>query len=126
MDAPPIYPIPRWWTRPLLGAGGALVVLLAVGWVLLEVAGPTQFRCYFPPSDAASALTVEWEDATRERWVAPSEVCLALSQVVAARNHDGWPQRLLNPQTGYAISCEPSDDPQHPTIALPASPRTCA
>lgn len=69
MDAPPIYPIPGWWTRPLrlLGAGGALVVLLAVGWVLLEVAGPTQFRCYFPPSDAAFALTLEWEDATRER-----------------------------------------------------------
>gem|GEM_PF-6139660 len=73
MDAPPIFPIPRWSTRLLrLVAGGfVLLVVAAFGIAVARAAKGGTFRCYFPPSDAAFALTLEWEAATRERWVAP-------------------------------------------------------
>ena len=119
MDAPPIYPIAARWRRALtvvaVAVAGAVPTFIPV---LIALATRQTYRCYFPPSDAALDLSNQWEDATRGEWVLPSKVCLALSQVVAARNNDEWPQRLLNPQTGYAISCHPSEEPDRPTIAL--------
>jgi hypothetical protein len=119
MDAPPIYPIAARWRRALtvvaVAAAGAVPTFIPV---LIALATRQTYRCYFPPSEAAFELAYQWQDATRERWIPPSEVCLALSQVVAARNHDGWPSRLYNPPTGYAVSCEPSEVPDRPTIAL--------
>jgi hypothetical protein len=112
VEAPQIYPIAARWRRALtvvaVAVAGAVPTFIPV---LIALATRQTYRCYFPPSDAAFDLSNQWQDATRERWIPPSEVCLALSQVVAARNHDGWPIRNLKPQTGYAVSCKPSEEP---------------